>query len=190
MSVIAVRRSHLLGGLGLLAGVVALAFWAPWTVESRGGRTIQVGNMKVTCGLDEQPMVRQVGTRSDQIAVECVDTRLVSMPGAGSAAAQPAAAYTPGAAYAPAGAYTPAVYTRPAPVRTSAPVTRTASTSAPVQEPVREEGRSWKKTALIIGGSTGAGAGVGAIAGGKKGALIGAAIGGGSAAIYEAIKRK
>jgi hypothetical protein len=38
--------------------------------------------------------------------------------------------------------------------------------------------RSWKKTALIIGSSTGAGAGVGAIAGGKKGALIGAAIAG------------
>jgi hypothetical protein len=49
--------------------------------------------------------------------------------------------------------------------------------------------RSWKKTALIIGGGTAAGAGVGAIAGGKKGALIGAAIGGGGATIYEAIKR-
>jgi hypothetical protein len=49
--------------------------------------------------------------------------------------------------------------------------------------------RSWKKTALVIGGSAGAGAGVGAIAGGKKGALIGAAIGGGAASIYEAIKR-
>jgi hypothetical protein len=49
--------------------------------------------------------------------------------------------------------------------------------------------RSWKKTALIIGGTTAAGAGVGAIAGGKKGALIGAAIGGGGATIYEAIKR-
>ena len=53
-----------------------------------------------------------------------------------------------------------------------------------------EPKRSWKKTALIIGGSTGAGAGVGAIAGGKKGALIGAAIGGGAASIYEAMKRK
>ena len=50
--------------------------------------------------------------------------------------------------------------------------------------------RSWKKTALVIGGSAGAGAGIGALAGGKKGALIGAAIGGGSGAVYEAIKRK
>jgi hypothetical protein len=50
--------------------------------------------------------------------------------------------------------------------------------------------RSWKKTALVIGGSAGAGAGVGALAGGTKGALIGAAIGGGAASIYEAVKRK
>ena len=50
--------------------------------------------------------------------------------------------------------------------------------------------RSWQKSALVIGGSAGAGAGIGALAGGKKGALIGAAIGGGSGAIYEAIKRK
>jgi hypothetical protein len=49
--------------------------------------------------------------------------------------------------------------------------------------------RSIAKTAMIIGGSAGAGAGVGAIAGGKKGALIGAAIGGGAASIYEATKR-
>jgi len=52
-----------------------------------------------------------------------------------------------------------------------------------------ESKRSWKKTALVIGGSAGAGAGVGAIAGGKKGALIGAAIGGGAASLYEAVKR-
>lgn len=56
-------------------------------------------------------------------------------------------------------------------------------------ETARRSGRSWKKSALIIGGSAGTGAGVGAIAGGKKGALIGAALGGGAASIYEAIKR-
>jgi len=51
------------------------------------------------------------------------------------------------------------------------------------------EGRSWKKTALIIGGSAASGAGVGAIVSGKQGALIGAAIGGGAASIYEATRR-
>ena len=50
--------------------------------------------------------------------------------------------------------------------------------------------RSWQKTALVIGGSAGAGAGVGALAGGKKGALIGAALGGGAASLFEALKRK
>ena len=49
--------------------------------------------------------------------------------------------------------------------------------------------RNWAKTALVIGGSAGAGAGVGAIAGGKKGALIGAALGGGAASLFEAFKR-
>ena len=52
-----------------------------------------------------------------------------------------------------------------------------------------ENKRSWGKTAMIIGGSSGAGAGVGGLVGGKKGALIGAALGGGAATIYEARKR-
>jgi len=72
-------------------------------------------------------------------------------------------------------------------VRTSTTATRsTAATSTRRAEPAR----SWKKTALVIGGSTGAGAGIGAAIGGKKGALIGAAIGGGASALYEAIKRR
>jgi hypothetical protein len=79
-------------------------------------------------------------------------------------------------------------------VRTTAPAPRrvvSRDTSAQ-REVVREEAppqRSWKKTAMIIGGSTASGAGVGAIVGGKKGALIGAAIGGGASAIYESTKR-
>jgi hypothetical protein len=73
------------------------------------------------------------------------------------------------------------------------PVSRTAQTSAAGEAvEVREAPakRSWKKTAIVIGGSSAAGAGIGAVAGGKKGALIGAAIGGGAASIYEATRRK
>jgi hypothetical protein len=78
------------------------------------------------------------------------------------------------------------VVERPAPRQT------VYRTSAPVQQRVVErapEGRSWKKTAMIIGGTSAAGAGVGGLIDGKKGALIGAAIGGGAASIYEATKR-
>ena len=77
----------------------------------------------------------------------------------------------------------PDIVERPVPTRT---VTRVQRVSAREVAPRR----SWQKTALVIGGSAGAGAGVGAIAGGKKGALIGAAIGGGAASIYEAMKRR
>jgi hypothetical protein len=99
--------------------------------------------------------------------------------------------------------YVQTVAAQPAALTTQAPVVvervqqpaprRTVYRTAPVQERVvveeREPKRSWTKTALIIGGSSAAGAGTGGIIGGKKGALIGAAIGGGAASIYEATKR-
>jgi hypothetical protein len=58
----------------------------------------------------------------------------------------------------------------------------------PVRRSVARQ-RSWKKTALVIGGTTAAGAGLGGLIGGKKGALIGAALGGGASTIYEATRR-
>jgi hypothetical protein len=69
----------------------------------------------------------------------------------------------------------------------SQPTVRRVSTQRASSE-VRPR-RSWQKSALLIGGSAGAGAGVGALMGGKKGALAGAAIGGGAAAIYDQVKR-
>jgi hypothetical protein len=105
----------------------------------------------------------------------------------------PAAAYmSPGAGY-----YAPVGYASAAPAAASPdivqrPVTRTVARPQRVvyqREEVKPK-RSWKTSALVIGGAAGAGAGVGALAGGKKGALIGAAIGGGSGAVYEVIKRK
>ena len=81
----------------------------------------------------------------------------------------------------------PAIYDTyaPAPRRVATTTRRSVSTSS-VE---RSRGRDWKKTALVIGGTTATGAGLGAIFGGKKGALIGAAIGGGASTIYEARKR-
>jgi len=81
----------------------------------------------------------------------------------------------------------PVVYeTAPAPRRVYTEP-RAARTAASTVE--RSSGRDWKKTAMVIGGTTAAAAGVGAIFGGKKGALIGAAIGGGAGTIYEVRKR-
>lgn len=62
--------------------------------------------------------------------------------------------------------------------------------NAVTEEIAPSDERSWKKTAMIIGGSAASGAGVGGIVKGKKGALIGAAIGGGAASIYEATRRR
>ena len=60
---------------------------------------------------------------------------------------------------------------------------------APRRAVERAPGRDWTRTAMVIGGTTAAGAGLGAIFGGKKGALIGAALGGGAGTIYEVRKR-
>ena len=70
----------------------------------------------------------------------------------------------------------------------SRPTVRRASSQRVASE--TQPRRSWQKSALLIGGSAGAGAGLGALMGGKKGALAGAAIGGGAAAIYDQVKRR
>jgi len=49
--------------------------------------------------------------------------------------------------------------------------------------------RTWKKSALIIGGSTAAGAGVGAIMGGKSGAVKGGVVGLVGGTIYDIATR-
>lgn len=104
-------------------------------------------------------------------------------------ASAPSAAPVQGVAATPADA-------RPIPVAaTLAPPRRAEVVSHPIayrDQPVRVErapSRDWLKTAMVIGGSSAAGAGIGGIFGGKKGALIGAAIGGGASTIYEVQKR-
>lgn len=112
---------------------------------------------------------------------------------------------TRSSAYVPQGAYAqPIGYAPQQPVyrddgsegnTVTRPVTRTRTVSQPARQRTttarreEESDRSWGKTAMIIGGSSGAGAGIGGLIAGKKGALIGAAVGGGAAAIYESRKR-
>jgi hypothetical protein len=81
-------------------------------------------------------------------------------------------------------------------IETMRPVYRQAArpaayrTAEYVPERRVKSGRSWQKSALIIGSSAGIGAGVGGAVGGRKGALIGAAVGGGGATIWDQVTRR
>jgi hypothetical protein len=186
---------------GVVAGVVALvasaqgrtapeAAWAnaaqptsPYamTVANTSGVNAAAQPTLVQCEPHQEATLQRSLVAGREVAqVTCVNR-----------VAMPQAVYAPAPAY-----YAPAGYASQ-PDIVERPVVRTQTVRPRAQRVVytqaREEvkpKRSWKKTALVIGGSAGAGAGIGALAGGKKGALIGAAIGGGSGAIYEAIKRK
>jgi hypothetical protein len=118
-----------------------------------------------------------------QLARPVFASERVALPNGLGTAAYPAPAYTQAAA---SRAVNDAV-AEPEPVRTVAPAPAARRTTAPA---TRDRGRTWKQTAMIIGGTTAAGAGLGAIFGGKKGALIGAAIGGGAGTVYEVKTKK
>jgi len=64
-----------------------------------------------------------------------------------------------------------------------------AAVAAAARADEEKNSRSTKESALIIGGSAGAGAGIGAIAKGKKGAALGAAIGGVAGTAYDLMTR-
>ena len=174
---------------GLVAGIVALVASAqvrstpasPYGADPNNPYAMPVVNTSgisqgatVQCAPYQEPMLRRVIVAGREVAeVTCV-TRMNDQ----------SMYYAPQPAYAQSD-----VVSMPARART---------VSQPVRERVvyrerattsRESDRSWGKTAMIIGGSSGAGAGIGGLVGGKKGALIGAAIGGGAATIYESTKR-
>ena len=161
----------------------------------------------VNCGEGRQALVF-TDPRTGQSQVQCVGAE------AGYAAT---GALTPGMATAmPVSQFVPAIVpAQPAPQvvyrdpvvpaarstarRSSAPVARTASTStygrsaepsySRTSEVAAPQGRTWKKSAIIIGGSTAAGAGVGAVLGGGSGAKKGAVVGLLGGTIYDVATR-
>ena len=147
----------------------------------------------VTCEPHQRTLVRPVVVNGATVSqVECVASDLV--PAAQLAAPAPVAA-APQPVYrtvrAPQPAYAELEDARVVPAAYPAEPARPIQTRQVVydREPVKQ-GRSVKKSAIIIGSSAGVGAGVGAIVGGKKGALIGAAIGGGGATIWDQVTRR
>ena len=153
----------------------------------------------VDCADGQRALVKHVSVAGQTVAqVQCVGQPLETtntFDDMSMAAAAPA--YTTARAYPVSMSRPAASYSAPAPVRTrtvaarqpvyrtaSEPVYRTTSSEAPVKTP-----RSWKKSALIIGGSAAGGAGVGAILDGKSGAKKGAIVGGIAGTVYDIATR-
>ncbi|HYN09904.1 MAG TPA: hypothetical protein VES67_21145 [Vicinamibacterales bacterium] len=182
MTPVILGRSHVAGAAALLGLGAILLFWAPWS--ARADSKLQTSNVAVNCEPHQQAVVRQTIANGElQVNIQCANSALQPIGYTdefGRPIAAPNAVGVVPAVYAPQPRLVQTNYA-PRPVVRQAPGPRTIS--------ARSTKRSWQKTALIIGGTAGAGAGVGALIGGKKGALIGAALGGGGASIFEAVKR-
>jgi hypothetical protein len=150
---------------------------------------IQADSLLVQCGEGRQALVRtaQVGGRTVP-QVECVAAAPAVAPTADAlsypqAYPQPLAqtvGYRPLPVIEPAAAPARVVYRE-------RPATRRAAYREPVRRP---QVRTWKKSALIIGGAAAGGAGLGAVLGGGGGAKKGAVIGGVAGTIYDLATRQ
>ena len=136
------------------------------TVDNGADRSVTPG-LQVRCEAGQRAVIRQVSAAA---MAECIDD--VSIGGE-PRASRASLAY-------------PVSEVRT--IREVQPLRARQSTSRRTAVRV-DHSRDWARTAMVIGGSSAAGAGLGAIFGGKKGALIGAAIGGGAGTIYEVRKR-
>lgn len=152
-------------GAGPVAGMMAAAAPAP-----------AASPVAVNCGPGQQALIRPVLVGGQAVSqVDCV-------PLTGAAGAAPVAYRTAAYEVEPRVVEEPVVYRRPA--------RRVAYADDAPRVVRRKSGRSWQKSAVVIGSSAGIGAAVGGAIDGKKGALIGAAIGGGGATIWDQATRR
>lgn len=153
-------------------------------------QTLPGAPMAVGCEPNQRAIVRPVIMNGVAVSqVDCVSSGFA--PALAPAAAQPGVASPMPVSYGYQDPAPSADATRAVPVSYSAPrVSETRRVVSTRSSRIEPQGRSWKKSALIIGSSAGVGAGVGGAVGGKKGALIGAAIGGGGATIWDQMTRR
>lgn len=172
-----VKNGLMLAAFALLAVVAVLGWTRNPTVASNSfapyGQPVAYGQQQY--GQPYNPNFQQAGVPAAYgtpaaAMNNCVDPRF---------------GYAP-VAYAPVGAgyYAPPQYE---PVRTVRyrPRAYRASYRDNDDYVVRRRGRSFGKSAAIVGGSAGAGAAIGALAGGGKGAAIGALAGGAGGLLYD-----
>jgi hypothetical protein len=187
MSDATLRRSIIFGGAAALAVSALLIGRATWVSASASQPSGQsASNVAVDCAPMQQALVRHTVVNGEpRVAIQCVNAAQYAQF-ARSMDEETLAPY-PVAYAGGANRAVPAVYRESVaqPARVAARPATTVRRAATRVEPKR----SWQKRALVIGGSSGAGAGIGALIGGKKGALIGAAIGGGGGALYEIVKK-
>lgn len=194
------RKGFIWARLAGVAGLGALLFTAACATPQNGSAVpapaaaVQQPStpVVVSCEPNQRTLVRPVMLNGAAMSqVECVSTDDAAIVQNAAAQATPVSYYRAPAVqngglsdtrYVPASSYPVASSRRVVPAR------QVVYDDRPVRE-VRQ-GRSVKKSAIIIGSSAGIGAGVGAAVSGKKGALIGAAIGGGGAAIWDQMTRR
>jgi hypothetical protein len=198
-------RTATIAAIAALGTILVLN--VPWSRIASGGGTSGPAPVAVNCEPSQQAIVRQtMASGETQVNILCIGAgwqqplaHQVAYPVAYAdeygRPVQGPPDRTMGPApvpYAPQTAYAPQpIRYNPAPVSAPSQAQRptTVTQRRVVSERPAVRGRSWQKSAMLIGGSTGAAAGIGGLIGGKKGALIGAALGGGGATIYEAAKR-
>jgi hypothetical protein len=167
------------------------------TVASTSAQA-QLGPTYVDCGDGRLALIRPVAPGQQFSYVECAPAPVAVAP-QGYAQGYAAGYGQPAGYMMAAGAYPAVQVQQPVQERivyVERPVTRTVTRSQPAYRRTAsyapaevKRGRSWKKSALIIGGSAAGGAGVGALLGGKSGAKKGAIVGGVGGLVYDLATR-